>query len=223
MHEPTPHQETHNPDRALKRALLTLLLGGIWTFLLFNSTLFPVLDDGISGTVADQAQAIEDDFTQWRVAWLVSMPARLLIGIGLFLLGRELARRETGHRSSAATLAGWVGLINVPLGIARVLITFGDAEFAADPGLWFGILWGAHWLGTIIAGLVIAWLTYGLIAQRWAVVVLVAFTLLTTVLVAGPPAYTGMGVYAAAVLWRMRKGWPHDRPARKHQKVTATS
>ena len=208
MEDVAPYHGNEESDRPMVPGLLLCLAGGIWTFVLFNPLVFPVLDDGIGGTVAEQAQAIDESFAEWRLAWLVNMPARLLIAVGLFLFCRALAARETGLRSKAATAAAWAGLINAPLGVARFLITFGDADYAADPGLWFGLLWGAHWIGTILACLVIAWLTFGSIAPRLAVAVLVAFTIVTTALVSGPPAYTGLGVYAGAALWRSRKRSP---------------
>ena len=192
--------------RLATRGLVACLAGGILTFVLFNPLVFPVLDEGIAAvTLTERRQAIEDSFTQWRVAWAVNMPARLLIGAGLFLFCRELASGETGRRATAATIAAWVGLINAPLGIARFLITLDDAETAADPGIWFDILWGAHFLGTVLAALVAAWLTYGTVAPRWAAVVLGLWVLLSVALQAAPPAYIGIGIYAGAVLWRVRK------------------
>lgn len=188
------------------RGVVALLVGGLWTFLLFNPLVFPVLDEGIGAdTLAERTQAIDESFTQWRLAWLVNMAPRLLIGVGLWLFCRHLATREVGRRATVATTAAWVGLINAPLGIARFLITLDDADYAADPGLWFEVLWGAHLFGTIIAGFAIVWLTYGSIAPRWAAVALALFTAMSILFQAAPPAYTGMGIYAGAVLWRMRK------------------
>lgn len=89
--------------------------------------------------------------------------------------------------------------------MARLAITFGSVQYAADPGLWFGLLWGAHLFGMIIAGLVLVWLTWGSVAPRWAATVLGVFSVMALPFQASPPAYTGVGVYAAAVLWRNRR------------------
>lgn len=199
-------QTNHDRHAWIRRGLFACLVGSGISLVGFNPLLFPVLNDGVGGssTRAEQALAIAADFTQWRLTWLISMPARIAIGVGLWLLAMGLAAREHGQRATAARVAAWAAVINVPLGIARFGITFGDADYAADPGLWFDLLWGAHWAGTIIAALVIVWLTYGTISPRWAAIVLALAAALGTVLVAAPPIYQGLGIYAAAALWRQR-------------------
>lgn len=184
-----------------------MLAGAVISWVAFDTNTFGLLDTGIdlSDGTADDVAAIEAEFTKWRLSWLIRMPARILIGIGLWLLLMGIAARERGRRSTTATIAAWLGLINAPLGIARFLVTLGDADFAADPGLAFGVFWAMHLFGTIIASAVLIWLTFGTIASRWASIVLGAFTLFGLVLQAAPPIYTGIGIYSAATLVRRRR------------------
>lgn len=190
--------------------LAAMFTGAVISFVAFDTNTFGLLDTGIDladGT-ADDVAAIQAEFTKWRISWFIRMPARILIGIGLWLLLMGIAPRERGARSTIAKIAAWFGLINAPLGVARFLITLGDADFAADPGVAFGIFWAMHLFGTIIASAILIWLTFGTVAPRSATIVLGVFTLFGLALQAAPPIYTGIGIYSAAALVRQRRRNP---------------
>ncbi len=191
----------------LTTSLVIILMGSvIWAASIMNELAFPdVPETNLADTAAERALLIEQHLTQWRVAWFFAMIARVLIGAGLWMLGRTLRTRETGRRAHAATTVMYLGGLSAPLGVARFAITFGSPEFAADPGVWFDVLWVAHWIGIVIATWALCWLTWRTLAPRWVVALMILTTMAGLVMVAPAFIYApGLLVFSAVTLWRLR-------------------
>lgn len=208
---PPPAGTTDRWRRHLTLSLVVILVGSvIWAASVMNELAFPdVAETNLADTAAERALLIEQHLTQWRVAWFFAMIARVLIGAGLWMLGRTLRTRETGRRAHAATAIMWLGALSAPLGVARFAITLGSPEFAADPGAWFNVLWAAHWIGIVIATWALCWLTWRTLAPRWVVALMILTTMAGLAMVAPALIYApGLLVFSAAALWRLRPAGP---------------
>lgn len=214
MAKPAPPSNPPHPDddaqrwrHDLRTPLVIILFGSvIWAASAMNSLAFPDFSDvNLADTAAEQALLIEDHLTQWRLVWFLAMIARVLMGAGLWMLGRMLRTREHGMRAHAATAIMWLGGLSAPLGVARFAITFGSPEFNADPGNWFVALWVAHWFGIMIAALGLCWLTWRSLAPRWVGILLILTAVAGLAITAPAPVYTpGLLVFSAVALMRLR-------------------
>lgn len=205
-----PVEEAGRWRHGLRLPLVTILLGTvIWAASAMNSLAFPDFSDvNLADTAAEQALLIEEHLTQWRTVWFFAMIARVLIGAGLWMLGRTLRSREHGMRAHTATAVMWLGGLSAPLGVARFAITFGSPEFNADPGNWFVALWVGHWFGIMIAALGLCWLTWRSLAPRWLVILMILTVVAGLAINAPAPVYTpGLLVFSAVALRRLRS--PH--------------
>lgn len=199
--------DRRDPSEAavLKQAWLAVAAGAV-VFWVATFAGFVLVDaDWWSGTTAERAAVIDEHITAWRTTWTVTMPGELLVGAGLIAIGRTFARRAQGARRLGWAFIAVAGGAHLPIAVARFATSLSDGAYAADPGLWFEVLWGAHFFALVAGSLVLAWLGFGRLAPRWASVVLAVFALLAVPAFAPSPAYLpGLTVFAVAAWWRLR-------------------
>lgn len=201
----------HEERGRSRQAWMAVIIGAMTFWIATFATFVAVGDDWWTGTASERAAVIDDNLAAWRATWAITMPAELLVGVGLILVGRILADREVGSRRRGWQFVGLVGLAHLPIAIARFGVSLGDGAFAVDPGVWFDVLWGIHFFGLVAGCLTLGWLGYRRLAPRWACIVTVLFALIAVPQLAPSPAYfPALAVFAIAARRRMRSAEPSE-------------
>lgn len=196
--------------RTLQTGLIILTIGAL-LFWAATTVSFVLVDaDFWSGTTAERAARIDEHMAAWRTTWAAAMPGEVLVGIGMFIVGLVLARSRTGATGAASLFVAAAGLAHIPIGVARFATSLSDGTYAADPGLWFDVLYGVHFIGLVLASLLLAWLGWGRLVPRWVSVIMVLFTLLGLVIAGGAATiyFPPIVAFGAATLWRLRATSP---------------
>jgi hypothetical protein len=188
-------------------ALLVVFVGAVVS--LVGIVAFSVVGDyWNAGSDAARAALIDSNRVQFAVAFGLQGLGTVVLGSGLFLLGRVIAAVDAHgdrRRRAAARLAGWsgvvVGLSGLSGGLHAIVAT---PEFYVDSaiGTLFVIVGG---LGLVVSTVVLGVLAWAASPPKWTAVILTAGGLATAVGLADI-VYVTLVVFSVANLFVLRSG-----------------
>jgi hypothetical protein len=188
----------------LRAASIVLLVGSILFFVGFSLPAFRGFFE--AETLEEQIAHIEENFTQFRLAWVLAGAGTSFAGAGLWMWGRSIAQATRGRSATAAGIAAWLGAVGVPNGVIRAGVTFGSASTAADPGIWFAeIPFVIYTLATAISMVTLGWLMIRGALPTWLGVVFILFGIAAVVTFLPLFWYAAGIIGGIAVLWRFRR------------------
>ena len=156
----------------MRLASLVLLVGSVLFFAGFAFPAFRGLFE--AETLEEEIAHIEENLSQFRLAWVLAGAGTSLAGAGLWMWGRGIAQTGDGRSAAAATVAAWLGAVGVPNGVIRAAVPFGSASTAADPGFWLAEFpFSIYLLGTTISMVILGWLIIRGKMPTWLGVVLI--------------------------------------------------
>ena len=196
----------------VKRALWVMICGSV--LFLSAALVFSVGRDfwEADGDAARIA-VVDDDRVQFGAYFAVLGTGTIILAIGLWMFGRAVAAiEEPGRRRTAATTAGWLGLVGAIAGVMRLALgLFGTPELIVESPL--DIVVGAiAAIATTIALITIGVLAWSAPPPKWASVVLV-LAAVTGAITFPDVAVLGVIVFSIANLVVMRRAVPARVPA----------
>lgn len=194
--------------RHIVNALLVVLVGAVACIV--GIVAFPVVGDyWNAGSDAAQAALIDSDRGQFAVAFGLQGLGTVVVGSGLFLLGRAIAPMETHGdrrgRATAARIAGWFGVVVGLSGLSGGLhAVFATPEFYVDSMIetLFVVVGG---LGLVVCAVAFGVLAWAASPPKWTAVVLTIGGLVNAV---GIPdiIYVALVIFSIANLFVLRSG-----------------
>ena len=164
-------------------------------------------------TDAELIRLVDDDRSPYLIAFGLMGLGTVIVGIGLFLLGRAIApmeREMASWRGTVASIAARGGLRAALAGLERLLVAlFATPEFFVDGGAFGDVVY----LIGMMLGLTLSMVLFGVLAwaappPKWTAVLLIVAALLG--LPAFMPWFAGLFIFAVANLVVMAR---RDQPA----------